>query len=151
VELQGIYIGNKSVMASTDFKRGLLDTGTTLIFTSDASAANIHAEIPGAKFDSTNSVWTLPCDTSIATGAPNVYFEVGGRKFGVPPSDLPYRQQSTGACISGIQGGSPVFTVLGDVFLTSRYLILDYGDSSEAHPRVGLADRADSPVLPALS
>jgi hypothetical protein len=137
-------------MASTDFKRAIIDTGTTLVFTSTATAANLHKHIPGAVYSSSSGYWTIPCHTSLLTGAPNIYFEFGNRKFGVPASDLPYHPQSTGKCLSGIQGGSESFTVLGDVFLTSRYLVLDYGDSNESSLSVGLADRTDVPILPAL-
>jgi hypothetical protein len=43
----------------------LLDTGTTLALIPSAAAQKLYGAIPGAKFDSTNNVFIVPCSTEL--------------------------------------------------------------------------------------
>jgi hypothetical protein len=45
-----------------------------------------------------------------------------------------------------IQGGLPYFTVLGDMFIKNRYVVLSYGQD-QTNIQVGLGDRADIPPI----
>lgn len=122
----------RSLTGQGDSGRAIVDTGTTLIYVADNVAEDLHALIPGAAFIASTDSWTVPCSTSTATGAPNLFFTMAGRRFGVPASDLAFQGGwKTGTCLSGVQGGSNDFTVLGDVFIKSALSSL----SLSASPR----------------
>lgn len=118
-QMNGIFVNGEQMLSTSDYRRALFDTGTTLVYTSDAAAKRIHGEIAGAQFDDQRGFWYVPCD---ATGAPNVFFEIGGVRRGVPASDIAFRPSSTGngLCMSGIQGGSDQYTLLGAVFIKNQ-------------------------------
>jgi hypothetical protein len=120
IALDDVRANGVSLLPASDVRRTLVDTGTTLIYVSDAVATALHALIPGAAFAASTSSWTVPCATSLATGAPNLFFTLAGAVFGIPASDLAFQGGwKTGTCLSGVQGGSPDFTILGDVFIKS--------------------------------
>lgn len=119
VALSEIYVNNKPLMSSSDARRTILDTGTTLIYTSSAAAKEIHAAIPGSFFNSQEGAWYVPC---ITTASPNVFWEIQGHRWGVPAADIAFRPsgRNDGLCVSGIQGGSSTYTILGDVFIKNH-------------------------------
>ncbi|WVF66186.1 hypothetical protein IAT40_000926 [Kwoniella sp. CBS 6097] len=148
--MDDILVGSRSVLAQDTRtpRRAIIDTGTTLIITSYPASAAIHSQIQESKQDQSTGIWYIPCTTSYpSTG--NVFFSIGGRKFGVPIEDLSWKRSTVlqGMCISGVQGGMDSFTVLGDMFIKNHYVVLSYGESGD-HPQVGLGDRTD--VVPIL-
>jgi len=144
----GVWVKNKQMLPAKDAKRAIVDTGTTLIYTSTATARNIHATIPGSKLNTKEKAWYVPCDTS---KSPNVFFEIQGHRWGVPASDIAFRDsgRKDGLCVSGIQGGSEQFTILGDVFIKNHYLVFNYGDAKNYTLSIGIANRTDIPYISA--
>ncbi|KAK8845468.1 hypothetical protein IAR55_006181 [Kwoniella newhampshirensis] len=144
--LDDISIGASSVLRTdtTTPRRAIIDTGTTLIITSTPASAAIHSRIPSSYQDRSSSIWYIPCSVSFPVVG-NVFFTVGGRKFGVPIEDLAWKvsSQYKGMCISGVQGGMSSFTVLGDMFIKNHYVVLSYGSEGEDDIQVGLGDRTD--------
>lgn len=128
VDVPGIYVDNVQMYNPTEPKRAIIDTGTTLVYVSTPVANNIHSKIPGSSFNSPEGAWYVPCSvsnlprTGNANGDPNVFFEIGGHRWGIPVQDLAFRAsgRNDGLCISGIQGGSNSFAILGDVFLKNK-------------------------------
>lgn len=118
--------------------RAIYDTGTTLIYTSDATAKRIHAQIPKSTFDKQRGFYYVPCDNITP-----VSFEIGNQRWTVPGVDLAFRKSSTGdgLCMSGIQGGSEEFTILGAMFIKNVYLVLNYGDAKQYKLSIGLGRR----------
>ncbi|WRT63697.1 uncharacterized protein IL334_000620 [Kwoniella shivajii] len=145
ITMEDVSVGSQSALSqdTTTPRRAIIDTGTTLIITSNTASSLIHAHIFGSWQDPRSSIWYIPCTTSYpSTG--NVFFTISGRKFGVPISDLAWKKSSQidGMCISGVQGGMEGFTVLGDMFIKNHYVVLSYGNDGN-ETQVGLGDRTD--------
>lgn len=128
VDVPNIFADNTQMYSPTEPRRAIIDTGTTLIYTSTNVAFNIHNKIAGSSFNQAEGAWYVPCHVSNLPrvgnplGDPNVFFEIGGHRWGVPVTDLAFRSsgRNDGLCVSGIQGGSNSFIVLGDVFIKNR-------------------------------
>jgi len=100
-----------------------MDTATTLVYITQASAAKFYMLIPGAEYIQSTDTWTVSCDLSKSTpAAPStVTFGVQGKSWRIPIEDIAFQGiQSKGRCIGGIQGGADGFAILGDVFLKSQ-------------------------------
>ncbi|WWC85949.1 uncharacterized protein L201_000819 [Kwoniella dendrophila CBS 6074] len=151
ITMDDILVGSNSVLNqdTTTPRRAIIDTGTTLIITSNSASSLIHGNIMGSWQDAQSSIWYIPCTTSYpSTG--NIFFSISGRKFGVPISDLAWKKsgQYNGMCISGVQGGMDGFTVLGDMFIKNHYVVLSYGSEQDGNKiQVGLGDRTDIPTI----
>ena len=125
----GTNIGFSALMGAADARRCIVDTATTLIYTSDTACQNLHKQITGARRDVNDGAWYVPCDMSPFK---DVFVEIGSRRFGIPKEDLAFRPsgKNDGLCVSGIQGGSSQYTILGDIFIKNHctwlHLSLDY-------------------------
>lgn len=148
--LDDISVGPYSLFSydTSTPRRAIVDTGTTLIITSDRAATTIHALLPQAFVDPQTGIWYVPCDIGYPA-AKNVFFHIAGRKFGVPAEDLAWKASTVydGKCVSGVQGGNTDFTVLGDVFIKNHYVVFSYGSRQQDNLQIGLGDRADLPKL----
>ncbi|KAG8989060.1 hypothetical protein FRB90_002423, partial [Tulasnella sp. 427] len=149
--MDDVQMGRQSVLDSTTPRRAIIDTGTSLILTSTALAASIHAHIPNAYQSQSGGVWIIPChqpSPSPATST-NVFFSIGGRRFGVPLKDLAWKalDEEGTWCVSGVQGGMEGFTVLGAMFVKNHYIALRYNDVKGESLSVGIGDRLDVEVM----
>lgn len=122
-DLTGVYIGDKQTMHPNDSSRVILDTATTLIYISSASAALFYKSIPAARYLSSTDTWTVPCDISKKTlpALPPISFAVQGQRWRMPLEDLAFQGiSSNGRCVAAVQGGATSFAVLGDAFIKSE-------------------------------
>ncbi|KAH7071653.1 aspartic peptidase domain-containing protein [Paraphoma chrysanthemicola] len=127
-------IGSTTTSASIS---GILDTGTTLIYTDTAIVKAYYAKVSGAKLDSTQGGYTFPCSATL----PDFSITVGGVKQTVPGKYVNYAPLSTGSstCFGGIQTDDGIgFSIFGDIFLKSKYIVHQGG----ATPRIGFAQQA---------
>lgn len=116
---------------------GILDTGTTLIYTDTAIVKAYYAKVSGAKNDSTQGGYVFPCSATL----PDFSITVGGVKQTVPGKHVNYAPISTGSstCFGGIQTDDGIgFSIFGDIFLKSKYIIHEAGST----PRIGFAQQA---------
>jgi len=126
-------------VGSTTTKRsfsGILDTGTTLVYTDAAIVQAYYAKVSGAKLDSTQGGYVFPCSATL----PNFSITVGGVAQVVPGKYVNYSpvDSSGKTCFGGIQTDDGIgFSIFGDVFLKSKYVIHEAVAGST--PRIGLA------------
>ena len=111
------------VVSKTSYAQAIIDTGSTLIITSDSIAQAFYANVTGAKPSTEigGGVWSgmsslvvqrgtsahalpVPCDT-IGSLAPTLTF--GSRNFTVSPSTFSLGPVSDGStdCVAGLAGG----------------------------------------------
>lgn len=131
-----IPLGHTSVgrtTVSTD-QRAIVDTGTSLILTSNAAANAIHRSI-GARM-SPQGLFTVSCFN--LQRLPIITIRIAGKPFPLTP--LEYIIRFNDACYSGFMGmdfkteNNLNTWILGDVFLRVYYSVYDFEKG-----RVGLA------------
>ncbi|KAG8908729.1 hypothetical protein FRC01_007257, partial [Tulasnella sp. 417] len=144
IPMDDVQMGDKSVLDNETPRRAIIDTGTSLIITSTALAASIHAHVPEAYQSRSGGIWIIPCNqpagrpaaqTSSPSSPPNpttssAFFVIAGRRFGVPLQDLAWKPLDNDGfwCVSGVQGGVEGFTILGAMFIKNHYVALRYND-----------------------
>ncbi|KAL4079471.1 aspartic peptidase domain-containing protein [Scleroderma citrinum] len=130
--------GDVVIANKTSYAQAIIDTGTTMIMTTDANAQEFYANVPGAQLDPSagSGVWSVPCDL-IDSITPTLAF--GGRSFTVSASTFNLGRVSNNStqCIAGLAGGGSDYWLIGDVYLQNVYTIFDVGNS-----RIGFADLA---------
>jgi hypothetical protein len=125
-------VGSTTTTASLP---GILDTGTTLLYTSPAAVKAYYAKVSGAKLDNTQGGYTFPCSATL----PDFSITVGGVKQVVPGKFINYAPVTASTCFGGIQTDDGIgFSIFGDIFLKSKYVIFE----GAATPRIGLAQQA---------
>lgn len=116
----------------------IADTGTSLLLADDAVVSAFYAGLNSSTYSSDYGAIIFDCgETDLL---PDLSYYIGGSKHTMPGSYGVYGQVSTpsGYCYGGVQSNSGLgFTILGDVFLKSQYVIFDYGKK-----RIGWAQQA---------
>ncbi|GBC10559.1 hypothetical protein RclHR1_09720001 [Rhizophagus clarus] len=111
-------------------KKGLIDTGTSVILMPDDDAKKIHAQIPGSAFDPVNGVYTIPCKTTA-----KVAFIFNGVSYTLDPRDLILSPENGTTCVSNIfpgfnfDGNNDIW-LMGDPFLKNVYSVFNVGKQS---------------------
>ncbi|RAR11873.1 acid protease [Stemphylium lycopersici] len=115
---------------------GILDTGTTLIYTDSAIVRAYYAKVSGAQNSARQGGYIFPCTAT----TPDFSITVGGVKQTVPGKYINYAPIGDGTCFGGIQTDEGIgFSIFGDIFLKSKYVIHEMGNSG---PRLGFAQQA---------
>ncbi|KKK19892.1 hypothetical protein P175DRAFT_0429296 [Aspergillus ochraceoroseus IBT 24754] len=120
---------------STKFD-AIADTGTTLVLIDTAIANSYYSKVTGAQNSQSYGGWVFPCSTSL----PSFTITIGDYDAVIPSEYINYAPVTTGSstCFGGIQNNQGLdFSILGDVFLKSQYVVFD----SEG-PRLGFAAQA---------
>ncbi|KAH7912374.1 aspartic peptidase domain-containing protein [Hygrophoropsis aurantiaca] len=137
VSMDAVKLGKKQVVQNV---QAIVDTGTTLIATSDANAKAFYVGIPGAKerYDVSPGVWTVPCSSVPDI---NLALVFGGKSFSVSSDTFVFGQVDEGSsdCIGGVMGAGAAGDawIVGDAFLQNVYTVFDVGNK-----RVGFANLA---------
>jgi len=118
---------NANGRATTSNIDAIVDTGTTLIVTDQATAAALFAGVPGAADASRTAgagFFTFPCNAN-----PNVSLTFGGKSFPVSLDTFNLGVLTGNECVGGLMGSTGLpFTVVGDVFLQNVYTVFDVGN-----------------------
>ncbi|CAG8495295.1 4812_t:CDS:1 [Dentiscutata erythropus] len=105
----------------------IIDTGTTLLMIPPDDAAAIHKQIPGSEYDSQDSIYIIPCNTTAV-----VSLNFGGVEYNIPPRDLIFSPISGTQCVSSIIPAYileplPIW-LCGQTFLKNVYSVFDVGN-----------------------
>lgn len=114
----------------------LTDTGTTLIMIDQSIAEDYYSQVPLAFNNFFYGGWTFPCSAEL----PSFTVTINGYDAVVPGEHIKYAPVTDGSstCFGGIQDNQGLpFSILGDVFLKSQYVVFD----SEG-PQLGFAPQA---------
>lgn len=137
VKLDGIHINGKQISNTV---KAIVDSGTSLLAGPTEEVKAIAAMV-GAK-PLFMGEYSIDCAT---TNAPDLAFELGGKKFVLKFEDYIIREKGT--CLFAFMGmdmPAPVgpLWILGDVFMRKYYVKFDYGDKS-----VGIATAATAETI----
>jgi aspergillopepsin I len=114
---------------------GIVDTGTTLMLLADDTVDSYYANT-GATYDDSQGGYIYPCSTTL----PDFSIQIEGYTATVPGSDIAFAQVDDTNCFGGIQSrGSNPFSIYGDVFLKSQYVVFDQRNGG---PQVAFAPKA---------
>ncbi|CAL5221878.1 g4141 [Coccomyxa viridis] len=140
--LSGVKVDSSSVEGLKS-KEVLLDSGTSLIFTSDDDAAILNKAIGGVKYWEDAGLYNVTGGCSKVSSLPSITFTLDGADYPLSPQEyiLQIPEDDPVLCISGILGGAGQdFIVLGDTFLRKYYSIYAANlDGTNARVGLGLA------------
>ncbi|MCJ1328799.1 Type I transmembrane sorting receptor [Thelotrema lepadinum] len=118
---------------------GIADTGTTLMLIDPAAVTAYYKQVKGATNNAQQGGYTFPCTATL----PDFSLTINGYKATVPGKFINFSPITTGSstCFGGIQAtdASLGFSIYGDVFLKSQYVVFDRTQST---PRLGFAPQA---------
>ncbi|EFY87608.1 hypothetical protein J3459_008564 [Metarhizium acridum] len=128
VHTTGYRIGKTSHDKSIN---AIVDTGTSLLLLPETVVSNYYAKVKGSSVDPRLGMRVVPCNANL----PDFYLTIGSYRGRVPGSYMNYGRVSGNSCFGGIQSSDALpFSVLGDVFLKTQFVVFDYGNA-----RVGFA------------
>ncbi|KAI7348256.1 aspartic protease pepB [Hortaea werneckii] len=111
----------------------IADTGTTLLYLPNSIVNAYYSQVSGASYNSQQAGYIFPCSANL----PDFNVAIGGHTFTVPGSYINYAPLSSTTCFGGIQSDSGIgFSIFGDIFLKSVFVVFDQTQSS---PRLGFA------------
>ncbi len=132
--LDGIHIGGTNVWLQHSWPM-VADTGTTLMLLPPDLAAKYWEQVPSASNSYEYYGWVFPCDDN--TTLPDFDFGFSnGFRGTVPGRYLNYDNVSEALCYGGIQEGPDEFSILGDAWLKTMYVVFDVDNA-----QVGLANK----------
>lgn len=138
IQATGYYVGSDRGSVTRALIDGIVDTGTTLIYVDASVTESYYNSLPGAQLDQQAGGYVFPCSTT----PPDFSIIIGGVAQTVPGKLIVYTPtyQGSGMCFGGIQSNVGLgFTILGDVFLKSSYVVFMAHGST---PSIGFAKQA---------
>ncbi|KAF4308456.1 putative aspartic endopeptidase pep1 protein [Botryosphaeria dothidea] len=131
----GYSIGNGTVVSSTTID-AIADTGTTLLLLPDDVVTAYYDQVKDSQYQPILGGYIFPCGTEL----PDFTLVIGGEERTVPGSYIEYSPAIATLCFGGIQSDSGIgFSIVGDIFLKSQYVVFDQTTST---PRLGFAQQA---------
>lgn len=113
----------------------IADTGTSIILAPNAVLRNYYSKVQGASNSEEYGGYVFPCSASL----PDFSVTIGGAERTVPGDYINYAVAEGSTCYGGIQSNTGLpFTILGDTFLKSQYVVFSNSDS----PQIGFAPQA---------
>ncbi|KAL3474156.1 aspartic protease pep1 [Aspergillus californicus] len=118
------------------------DTGTTLVMIDPTIVETYYSQIPEAQNNFFYGGYVFPCSID----PPSFTISINGYDAVIPGEHIRYAPVTDGSstCFGGIQDNQGLsFSILGDVFLKSQYVVFDAGSgSSGRNARLGFAPQA---------
>ena len=123
------------MVTSDSGDRGVMDTGTSLLLLSNDTASQYYAKVSSAAWNSVDQAWEYDCSETL----PDFSMSFSGYAAIVPGSYINYANIDSTKCYGGIQPrGDLSFSLFGDIFLKSQYVVYD---QTAGNPRLGLASK----------
>jgi aspergillopepsin I len=95
-----------------------------------------YRNVDNAEYDNFSGAYVFPCGTSL----PSFSLVIDGAKRTVPGQYIEYADAGGGYCYGGIIYNTGIgFSIFGDIFLKSQYVVFDDSGSS---PRIGFGQQA---------
>ncbi|GAM84866.1 hypothetical protein ANO11243_028680 [Dothideomycetidae sp. 11243] len=114
----------------------IADTGTTLLYLPSQLVSNYYAQVKGATLSQKYGGWVFPCGASL----PTLQLNLGGTYFALDASYMNFSPVSNTYCFGAMQPNTGIgFSIFGDVFLKSAFVVWDQTQSS---PRLGFAKQS---------
>ena len=132
----GYAIGTGAITSATI--DAIVDTGTTLAYLPPGITRAYYGKVTGSQNSRSAGGWVFPCSATL----PDLSLVIGGVKQTIPGKHINYAPLTSGSstCYGGIQDDTGIgFSILGDVFLKSKYVIHEAGSDT---PRLGFAEQA---------
>lgn len=115
---------------------GNTDTGTSLIMIESSIARAYYIQVPEAHLNHQAGGYVFPCSSTL----PSFTVSLGNSYKAVVPGEyinFSPLQEGSELCFGGIQENEGLpFSILGDVFLKSQYVVFD-----SRGPRIGFAEQ----------
>ncbi|KAL2159397.1 hypothetical protein VTH06DRAFT_2401 [Thermothelomyces fergusii] len=125
----GYAVGSGSFQSTTI--QSIADTGTSLLLLPSSVVSAYYGQIRGARYDSIQGGYTLPCSGSVPDFAFGIGDGDGNTTITVPGDYVRYApMDSTGVtCFGGIQANTGIgFSIFGDVALKAAFVVFDGGN-----------------------
>ncbi|KAG5921700.1 hypothetical protein E4U42_005733 [Claviceps africana] len=130
ISMSGYRVGNEQHQFTM---HAIVDTGTSLMLLPPEVVKEYYARVKGSFLHPDLGMMVFPCSTKV----PDFWISIGSYNGRVPGQYVNYSRINYLYCFGGIQSSSGLpFSVLGDVFLKSQFVVFDYGNSS-----VGFANK----------
>jgi Eukaryotic aspartyl protease len=136
------FTGSGYAIGSADFVPlniiAIADTGASLLLLPQQIVTDYYSQVRGATFSESLASYIFPCNATL----PDFTFGVESHRAVVPGHYMNYSpaDNSTGMCQGGIQegpDGGNSFSVCGDIFLKSQFVVFDGGNT-----RIGFANKS---------
>ncbi|KAI0184789.1 aspartic peptidase domain-containing protein [Xylaria flabelliformis] len=116
--------------------KAIADTGTSLALLPKDIVDDYYRAVTGAIYDKGWDGYTFPCTTT----PPDFILSIGEAIITIPSKYINYSADNYNhTCYGGIQSDGQIgFSILGDVFLKSAFVVFD---ATPNHPRLGLAGK----------
>ncbi|KKY15842.1 putative aspartic endopeptidase pep1 [Diplodia seriata] len=133
----GFAVGDGETQTTVSID-AIADTGTTLLYLPEDVVSAYYEQVQDAEYSSNYGGYIFPCSADL----PSFSLIIGDAKRTVSGDYVNYAPAGSGTCFGGIQRDTGIgFSIIGDIFLKSQYVIFD---ASTATPRLGWAQQATS-------
>ncbi|KAL8859595.1 MAG: hypothetical protein Q9178_003994 [Gyalolechia marmorata] len=98
----------------------IADTGTSLVYLSDAIVKAYYANVPNAHYNRTEGGYVYPCSATL----PSFTLGIGSYKAVIPGSYITYLADDNDTCFGGIQSSKGLGqNIIGGIFLKAQFVV----------------------------